>query len=647
MKRQAFVGLSRMVLLVTASLVFAGIGRAVDRPAPKKNVTSGDARNQPRPAQNYQIATNLPDLRVTAFAVVQPKYVGTNLVVSFTMVVQNVGNKTTGTHFFNAIYLGDKVVWSGKSDALVPDASHRINGDVSISDPGKSYAGKSFTLVAKADARLIAGDTSVPLWAFVKESNEQNNTFQSVTLTAPKSFGLSSRAATPPTLTRVAAPAPTRAQGNPTPTRALPTAPTRAVQYRPETLWTNREIPTAGNSPLQLLSLDQIVKDFMKKDGVTGMTVAISKDERLVYSRAFGYANLEKQIEMTHTHRARIGSVSKIITTLAILKLTELKNDFSLDRPVYGYDKTLKTPFNPPNPLGLAANGILTDPAYLQAICTGTPNINQARDYASMRVQHLLTHSSGLYKLNAPEKGLPIREAHLEVLRLNKLAYEPGTGTEYQNHSMGTAGLIIETVSGMGYEKFCRKWILDKAGLPDVVPHGVNKGSRDAAQHILKNGSFVTVEEVGRSAADEVGGTPAGGWSATANDLVKLMCATDRSNNRLDVLHRETLAAMESIPFPSAQRSDVKIGKEVVGDESPRAHGWGKSVEGKLAHGGDIGGGSAYIAKFPDSYDGANTSGITVALVFTCSTDSSRIWLSNNLAKAVSKAYLPTSLDLF
>lgn len=668
MKRQSFHYLTRLVIILTTAAVVADLGHAVERPGQKKKA-AGTAAGAPRqPAGNLSIATNRPDLRVTAFAVAQPKYVGTNLIVAFTMVVQNVGNTSTGTHFFNAIYRGGKVVWSGKSDVLLPGGHHRINGSVSLSDPAQQLAGQSFQLMGKADARLIAGDTSVPPWAFVNESNEGNNTFQSVLLTAPQPLGLTSGGTVP--AARTVAPLASRASSPKTaaasskravakspvaiervPARAASragAAPTRAAEYRPETLWKNREIPTAGNAPLQLLALDELVKDFMRKDGVTGMTVAISRNERLVYSRAFGYANLDKQIEMKHTHRAGIGSVSKIITTLAIMKLTELKDDFSVDRPVYGFDKSLPTPFDPPNPLGLASNGILTDPAYLQAICEGTPNINEARNYAKMQVRHLLSHSSGLYKAKAPTAGLAIREAHLGVLRLNKLAYQPGTGTEYQNHSMGTSGLLVETLSGMGFEAFCRKWILDKVDLPHVVPLGVHKGSRDAAQHKLQDGRYVTVEIKSRRVEDEAGGTSAGGWTATANDLVKLMCATDRSSTRPDVLHRETLATMESIPFPNANRTDVMIGDKIVGDQSPKAHGWGKSAEGKLAHGGDLGGlSSAYMAKFPVSYEGANTAGITVAMVFNCETDNSRIWLSNALAKAVGKAYLPVSLDLF
>ena len=638
------------------------IGHGADRTKPPR---VGPRRNVPAARSDFKVQTGtpkLPDLRVTAFAVQQPKYVGSKLIVNFTMVVKNTGDKPTGSHFFNVIRLGGKAGWSGRSEALDPEGSHRINDAVEISDPGRQWAGKTFRLVARCDARLVAGDTSVPAWALVKESNEQNNRRKSVELTAPTSPGLTTKQAATgarpaPRRTGRTRPAPSQLGTNPTPTRATTineSGPRRTVE-----IWVNREIPVNGEAPWGLLTglLDERIKQFVRNQNVPGMTVAITKDERLVYSRAFGYANLDEQIEMTTNHRSRIGSVSKILTTLAIMRLTELQDDFSLDTHVYGFDEVLTSPIPPGevafgennvNPSGwakdfLAADGVLDDPEYFWAIKTGTPDLDLASGYARLTVRHLLTHTSGFIKPEVPDDAIagkkwPMREGHLELLRRGLIANEPGTVTHYENHNMGLCGLLIRELSGMTYEEFCRKYILARAGIPHCVIHGTQISWRDSAAHTLKNGRYVTKKVQPYNLDFEISGFAAGHWSATANDMVKLMCATDQSPNRIDVLHRGTLAEMESIPFPNT-----------TGSKKPRAHGWGKGSNGVLAHNGILPNEySAYIAKYPprDGSGATGHTGVNIAIAVNCEAGKLS-GLAKDLEAMLSELPVPNDLDLF
>ena len=107
--------------------------------------------------------------------------------------------------------------------------------------------------------------------------------------------------------------------------------------------------------------------------------------------------------------------------------------------------------------------------------------------------------------------------------------------------------------------------------------------------------------------AENFNGHAAGGYSATAGDMVRLMLATDKQSNHPDILAASSLTLMETPPFPATVPN--------------RALGWDHS-NGKLAKGGDIAGGNAYIAKFPAGYllgaahrGAAQTSGIHAELV--------------------------------
>ena len=81
--------------------------------------------------------------------------------------------------------------------------------------------------------------------------------------------------------------------------------------------------------------VDILMKSFMEKFQVIGATVAITKDDSLVYAKGFGYANEETGEMVQPGHLFRIASVSKLITAVAILKLYEQKI-LDLDDTVFG-----------------------------------------------------------------------------------------------------------------------------------------------------------------------------------------------------------------------------------------------------------------------------------------------------------------------
>ena len=61
----------------------------------------------------------------------------------------------------------------------------------------------------------------------------------------------------------------------------------------------------------------------MSANQVPGLALAITKDGRLVYAAGFGYANKETGEEAAPTNMWRIASVTKNITSTAIMKLVE------------------------------------------------------------------------------------------------------------------------------------------------------------------------------------------------------------------------------------------------------------------------------------------------------------------------------------
>lgn len=67
--------------------------------------------------------------------------------------------------------------------------------------------------------------------------------------------------------------------------------------------------------------IDESVSIFLQTWDIEGASLAITKDERLVYAKGFGISNSETGEEVKPGHLFRIASVSKLITAAGIMKL--------------------------------------------------------------------------------------------------------------------------------------------------------------------------------------------------------------------------------------------------------------------------------------------------------------------------------------
>jgi CubicO group peptidase (beta-lactamase class C family) len=135
-----------------------------------------------------------------------------------------------------------------------------------------------------------------------------------------------------------------------------------------------------------------------------------------------------------------------------------------------------------------------------------------------------------------------------------RLHYTPGTGRSYSNLGYSILGLVIEKVSGMSYEDYCRKTIMEPLGIYDMKIAG-NLPSEKApfevtyyqpSDVVLKPSIYGTGELVSPSYGGNdiraLGG--AGAWLATAPDLMRLLLAVDGFNTRPDILNNQSIMFM-------------------------------------------------------------------------------------------------------
>src|SRR5215211_1779421 len=107
-----------------------------------------------------------------------------------------------------------------------------------------------------------------------------------------------------------------------------PTTPSPA-----DTSSAQQEMPVTGTVVPAMAWYDKVIPDLMRKYKIPGGAVAVVRDGKLIYARGFGYADVENKTPVQPDALFRIASVSKPITSVAIMKLVE-EGKLQLDDPV-------------------------------------------------------------------------------------------------------------------------------------------------------------------------------------------------------------------------------------------------------------------------------------------------------------------------
>ena len=284
------------------------------------------------------------------------------------------------------------------------------------------------------------------------------------------------------------------------------------------------------------------VEWFMKTWDIKGASVAVAREGRLVYAQGFGYASLTDSLSVEPYHRFRVASVSKLITAVAVMNLQE-EGKLSVYDHVFGPD------------------GILDDTLFARP---------KDRRVFDITVAHLLSHEGGWSQRYGDQMFMPeVISRTLDVpmpvdlqtiirFALGKnLHFRPGSGQSYSNLGYSILGLVIEKASGMDYETYCRKEILEPIGIYDMalghnlpgdaLPLEVEYYEVDNAP--LKPSVYGTGDMVpaSRGGNDIEALGAAGGWVATAPDLMRLLLAVDGFDHPKDILSHESIDFMTDV----------------------------------------------------------------------------------------------------
>lgn len=285
--------------------------------------------------------------------------------------------------------------------------------------------------------------------------------------------------------------------------------------------------------------IDSQIEKFMQQYELKGVSVAIIKDEKLVYAKGFGYSHAEDSIKMNPGNIFRLASVSKLITAVAIMKLVD-EGKLTLESKVFGDQGILKCdkfkPFKDPR---------VEDITIL--------NLLEHAGGWSQRYGDPMFNPLVIAKLIDEEPPLSIN-SYFKFALTRKLHFTPGMGNSYSNLGYLFLGEVIKEVSGMSYENFIRKKILQPIGITDMhIAENLLKDKRknevcyysspqDSLIFSYKGDSLKVTKTYGGNDIKLLGG--AGAWLASAPELALLMVHIDGFEGVDDILKPESISLM-------------------------------------------------------------------------------------------------------
>jgi CubicO group peptidase (beta-lactamase class C family) len=220
-----------------------------------------------------------------------------------------------------------------------------------------------------------------------------------------------------------------------------------------------------GFSSERLARITKLFQASVDKRAIPGAVLLVARDRKFVYLQAVGYQDREKSIPMKPDAIFRIASMTKPITSVAVMMLAE-EGKIDLLAPVSEYLPELKQ----------AKVGV-------EKIDRGTgkPALSLEAPQRPMTVQDLLRHTSGLVygpfgtslvhqaynKANLFDNNQTLAEFVTKLSKL-PLAHQPGTAWEY-GMSVDVLGRIVEVVSGMPFDRFLQERITKPLGMPDTA----------------------------------------------------------------------------------------------------------------------------------------------------------------------------------
>ena len=306
---------------------------------------------------------------------------------------------------------------------------------------------------------------------------------------------------------------------------------------------------------------DGVIETRLKEDHIAGATLSVVYKGEIILQKGYGYADIENKVAVDpETTLFRIGSISKLFTWTAIMKLQE-EGRLDLDDPIDKYLEDLDIP----------------------------DKFNQ-----SITIRQLMSHTPGfedeLFGLFARDESAMKPLGEILRSEMPNQVRPPGVHSSYSNHGTGMAAMIVEEITEKNFNDFVEEEILNPLRMtyatfnqpvPERLEGYLSKG------HRFVNGEFISQK------FEFVPLYPVGGASASSSSMARFMLML-LNHGKLDgaqIIDSTTFELMTSVSH--RHHADV----------NPMRHGFmdmSQNGETIIGHGGDVTYHHSNLAMFPE-----------------------------------------------
>jgi len=186
--------------------------------------------------------------------------------------------------------------------------------------------------------------------------------------------------------------------------------------------------------------LTGLIEKTLADNGAPSMSIALVRGDSIVWKAAFGYTNMRSRTPATTETLYSTGSSFKSVTATAVMQLAE-QHKLRLDDPINRYldDSQVQDRLQSEKPVTFT---------HILSHWSGLKNGAETQPIWGRKLPKTLeAMTSGLYSIRAPE-----------------------TKWEYNNFAYGTAGLLVQKISGVEYEKYMVDHVLKPLGATTAHP---------------------------------------------------------------------------------------------------------------------------------------------------------------------------------
>ncbi|MCI0702253.1 MAG: serine hydrolase, partial [Planctomycetia bacterium] len=306
--------------------------------------------------------------------------------------------------------------------------------------------------------------------------------------------------------------------------------------------------PTEPYKPA-VAELEKLIKHEVDDKKLPALSIALIDDQKVVWAAGFGFQDRAKKIPATAETIYRVGSVSKLFTDVAVMRLVE-EGKIDIDADVTKYIPDFK-------------------PAY-------------KKGEKPITLRMLMAHRSGLIREppigNYFDPTEPSLAKTVGSLNGIGLIYAPESREKYSNAGIGVVGFALEKSQNEQFEKYVQRRVIDALGMKSssfLPTPAVKKNLADAVMWTYHGREFP-------APTFELGMAPAGCMYSTVLDLAKFQSVLFAGGKVGDkqFLKAETLAEMFRPQYSEDKKRGFGLGFSVYEFEGKKRVGHGGAVYG-------------------------------------------------------------------